>query len=180
MDALPLVPVEEEGRLHDPVLRENFIERIFCYRRWRDLMDGGPTRAALVAFHAAHEFLLLAHSTRHYGELGRLIAAQKAERPARVGARYGTLLMEALGRPATVKRHTNVLQHVAGYCREHLEAGERQELAEVIDDYRRGLVPLVVPITLLRHHVRRHAVAYVRDQVYLHPHPKELMLRNRV
>ncbi len=178
--ALPLIPVEEEGRLNDPVLRESFIERIFCYRRWRSLVDAGPSRAALVAFHTAHKFLMLAHSRRHYAALGRLVAEQKGTRPAAVAQRYGEILMAGLAVHATPKKHVNVLQHLAGFCREHLDAGERQELATVIDDYACGLVPLIVPITLLKHHVRRHDVGYVRDQWYLSPHPKELMLRNHV
>jgi uncharacterized protein YbgA (DUF1722 family) len=180
MRALPLVPVEEEGRLHDPVLRESFIERVFAYRRWRTLADSRPTRGALVAFHTAHKYLLLAHSPRHYRALGRLVAEQKRTRIATLVPRYGAAFMEALAVHATVAKHTNVLQHIAGHCRDHLDAAARRELAGVIEDYRRGLVPLVVPITLLRHHVDRHAIAYVQGQVYLGPHPKELMLRNHV
>jgi uncharacterized protein YbgA (DUF1722 family)/uncharacterized protein YbbK (DUF523 family) len=178
--AYPSIPVEEEGRLQDPVLRENFIERIFCYRRLRSLLAVRPTRAALVAFHSAHKFLVLAHSPRAYTALGRLVAASGGARPAAHARRYGEELMAALAVPTTVKKHVNVLQHIAGFCRVHLSSGERRELADVIDDYRRGLVPLVVPITLLRHHVDRHDVAYVKGQVYLSPHPKELMLRNHV
>jgi uncharacterized protein YbgA (DUF1722 family) len=177
--AYPSIPVEEEGRLQDPMLRENFIERIFCYRRWRSLL-ARPTRGALVAFHTAHKFLVLAHSPQEYAALGRLAAASGAARPAAHVRRYGEELMAALAVPATMKKHVNVLQHIAGFCRVHLSSGERRELAGVIDDYRRGLVPLVVPITLLRHHVERHDVAYVKGQLYLSPHPKELMLRNHV
>jgi uncharacterized protein YbgA (DUF1722 family)/uncharacterized protein YbbK (DUF523 family) len=176
--ALPLVPVEEEGRLNDPGLRENFIERIFAHRRWRAFAASRPSRHDLVAFHTAHKYLLLAHSPRHYQELGRLVAAQKRPRAESAIGRYGTLLMEGLAVPATVRKHTNVLQHIAGHCHDHLAPAERRELAALIDDYRRGLLPLIVPITLLRHHVARHEVVYVRDQVYLFPHPKELMLRN--
>ncbi len=178
--AYPAIPVEEEGRLQDPVLRENFIERIFCYRRWRSLLADRPTRGALVAFHTAHKFLVLAHSPRAYAALGRLVAAHGGARPAAPAQRYGEELMVALAVPATVKKHVDVLQHIAGFCREHLSSGERRELAGVIDDYRRGLVPLVVPITLLRHHADRHDVASVKGQVYLSPHPKELLLRNHV
>lgn len=179
MDAFPLVPVEEEGRLNDPVLRENFIERVFAYRRLQALA-AAPTRGALVAFHTAHKFQLLAHSQKHYRALGRLVGEQKRQRPAALVAAYGATFMEALAVHATAAKHVNVLQHVAGFCREHLDAADRRELAEVIDDYRRFLVPLVVPLTLLRHHVDRHQVAYVQGQTYLMPHPKELMLRNHV
>lgn len=177
--AFPLVPVEEEGRLNDPVLRENFIERVFAYRRWRALV-AAPTRGAVVAFHTAHKFQLLAHSPKHYTLLGRLVAEQKRQRPAALVAEYGVAFMAALALPATTAKHVNVLQHLAGFCREHLDAADRQELAALIDDYRRMLVPLVVPLTLLRHHVERQRVSYVLDQTYLSPHPKELMLRNHV
>jgi uncharacterized protein YbgA (DUF1722 family)/uncharacterized protein YbbK (DUF523 family) len=180
MRALPLVPVEEEGRLNDPGLRENFVERIFAHRRWRAFAASHPSRHDLVAFHTAHKYLLLAHSPRHYQQLGRLVAAQKRLRAESAVRRYGALLMEALAVLATVRKHTNVLQHIAGHCHHQLGPQERRELGALIDDYRRGLLPLIVPITLLRHHVVRHAVGYVRDQVYLFPHPKELMLRNHV
>jgi uncharacterized protein YbgA (DUF1722 family)/uncharacterized protein YbbK (DUF523 family) len=178
-EALPLVPVEEEGRLNDPVLRENFIERVFAYRRLEGLA-AAPTRAGLVAFHTVHKFQLLAHSPRYYRALGRLVAEQKRQRPAALVASYGAAFMAALATHATTAKHANVLQHLAGFCREHLDAGDRRELAEVVDEYRRHLVPLIVPVTLLRHHVQKHGVAYVQGQTYLAPHPKELMLRNHV
>lgn len=179
MTALPLLPVEEEGRLNDPVLRENFIERVFAYRRWRALVEA-PGRGTLVAFHSAHKFQLLAHSPRHYSALGRLVAGQKRQRTAALVAEYGAGFMAALALAATTAKHVNVLQHLAGFCREHLDAADRRELAAVIDDYRRCLVPLVVPLTLLRHHSERHRVTDVLGQTYLSPHPKELMLRNHV
>ena len=177
--AFPLLPVEEEGRLNDPVLRESFIERIFAYRRWRTLA-ARPTRGALVAFHTAHKFQLLAHSPALYASLGRLVARPERRRAATLAAEYGAGFMGALAVHATRAKHVNVLQHVAGFCREHLDAADRRELAGVIEDYRRGFVPLVVPVTLLRHHVERHRIAYVLGQTYLAPHPKELMLRNHV
>jgi uncharacterized protein YbgA (DUF1722 family)/uncharacterized protein YbbK (DUF523 family) len=177
--AFPLLPVEEEGRLHDPALRESFIERVFAYRRWRALA-AAPGRGALVAFHTAHKFQLLAHSPAHYRAIGRLVAGQTAQRTPALVAAYGVAFMEALAVHATTAKHVNVLQHLAGFCREHLDAGDRRELAGVIDDYRRLLVPLVVPLTLLRHHIERHRIAYVQGQTYLSPHPKELMLRNHV
>ncbi len=179
MDALPLVPVEEEGRLTDPVLREGFIERVFAYRRWLALA-AAPTRGALVAFHTIHKFQILAHSPKHYRALGRLVGEQKRQRPTTLVASYGPAFMEALAVHATTAKHVNVLQHLAGFCRAHLDAADRRELAAVIEDYRRFLVPLVVPLTLLRHHLERHRIEYARDQTYLNPHPKELMLRNHV
>jgi uncharacterized protein YbgA (DUF1722 family)/uncharacterized protein YbbK (DUF523 family) len=180
MERFPLLPVEEEGRLCDPDLRENFIERVFAYRRWRSLEAAGCRRGDLVAFHTAHKFLILSHSPRHYQALGRLVASAKSHAPRRLAALYGGTFMEALRIPATVKRHFNVLQHLAGFLKRGMDASEKRELGEVLEDYRRGLVPLVVPLTLLKHHVRRQEAAYVADQIYLNPHPRELMLRNHV
>jgi uncharacterized protein YbgA (DUF1722 family) len=180
MDRLPLLPVEEEGRLHDLPLRENFVERVFCYRRWRDLVAGGLTRGRLVAFHTAHKLLLMAHSPKHYAELGRLVANAKALSPRELEARYGASFMTALKVKATTSKHTNVMHHILGYLKRDLGARDKAELLAVIADYHRALVPLVVPLTLLKHHLARVGVPYLRDQIYLNPHPKELMLRNHV
>jgi uncharacterized protein YbgA (DUF1722 family) len=180
MERFPLVPVEEEGRLSDPLLRENFIERVFCHWRWRHLLTGGLSRGRLVAFHTAHKLLLLAHSPQHYAEMGRLVAGAKAIRPSELAARYGELLAAGLHVKATSRKHTNVLHHIAGYFKKALSADEKAELLGVIDDYRQGLVPLIVPVTLVKHYVRKLDVSYLSDQVYLNPHPKELMLRNHV
>ncbi len=179
-ERLPLLPVEEEGRLGDPALRENFIERVFATARWRAFLARRPAAGDLVAFHMAEKLAVLAHSPAHYTLLGRQVAAAGG---ARLGARlaeYGALLMQALAVRATRARHANVLQHIAGFFKRQLEPDARAELADVIHDYRRGLVPLVVPLTLIKHHVRRLGVAYLADQTYLSPHPKELMLRNHV
>jgi uncharacterized protein YbgA (DUF1722 family)/uncharacterized protein YbbK (DUF523 family) len=179
VDRFPALPVEEEGRLNDPALRENFIERVFAMARWRAFATRRPRARDLVAFHAAQKFAVLAHSPAHYARLGRLVAAAGALTSAMLGE-YAQLLMEALAVRATRTRHVNVLQHLAGFFKTRLQADERAELVEVIGEYRHGLVPLIVPITLIRHHVRRLAIGYLRDQVYLSPHPKELMLRNHV
>jgi uncharacterized protein YbgA (DUF1722 family)/uncharacterized protein YbbK (DUF523 family) len=177
---LPLLPVEEEGRLSDSRIRENFIERVFATARWQALCRAKPRPADLVAFHAAQKFTLLAHSPSHYATLGQHVAkAGRVLSGAKLDS-YGALFMEALAVPATRQRHTNVLQHLAGFFKKQLHGDERAELMEVIDEYRRGLVPLVVPLTLVQHHVRRLNVTYLADQVYLRPHPKELMLRNHV
>lgn len=178
MERLALLPVEEEGRLHDPELREGFVERVFAYWRWQRFTAGKPTRGDLVAFHTAHKLQLLAHHPASYARLGRLVARAKEQPIAEVVRAYGEGFMAALRGPATPARHVNVLEHVAGYVTRALAPGERRELADLIADYRRGLVPLVVPLTLLRHHVKRQAIGYLADQVYLDPHPKELMLRN--
>jgi uncharacterized protein YbgA (DUF1722 family)/uncharacterized protein YbbK (DUF523 family) len=176
----PTLPIEEEGRLCDPVLRENFIERVFAYDRLRALLDGRWTLGDLVAFHTAHKMALLAHSTSAYQALGRLVAGGKAVPRAQLAEQYEEGFMSTLARRATTKRHTNVLMHMAGHLKTVVDADSKQELAGSIDAYRRGLVPLVVPLTLLRHHVRVHRIGYLAGQTYLDPHPRELMLRNHV
>ncbi|MDE3156245.1 MAG: DUF1722 domain-containing protein [Acidobacteriota bacterium] len=177
---LPDLPVEEEGRLSDPRLRENFIERIFAYRRLRDLFGGRWTVGALVAFHTRHKLVLMAHAPRAYQDLGRFVAGASRLPHQEILATYPAAFMAALKVMATPKRHTNVLQHMVGYFKRTLDAASRDELLQTIEDYRQGLVPLVVPLTLVRHYVRQLGVAYLADQVYLEPHPKELMLRNHV
>ncbi|HSL47834.1 MAG TPA: DUF523 and DUF1722 domain-containing protein [Candidatus Deferrimicrobiaceae bacterium] len=179
-ETLPLLPVEEEGRLNDAHLRDNFITRVFAYRRLAALRESAPRPAAVVEFHTAHKYLVLAHSPSAYARLGRLVAeVPRAPREAWLD-RYGEGFMRALTARATTRKHVNVLQHIVGFFKKQLGAAEKRELLGVIGDYARSLVPLVVPITLINHHVARFDVAYVRDQVYLHPHPKELMLRNHV
>jgi uncharacterized protein YbgA (DUF1722 family)/uncharacterized protein YbbK (DUF523 family) len=180
MEAFPLLPVEEEGRLHDMRLRENFVERVFSFRRWRDLVARGLTRGRLVEFHTAHKLLLLSHSPRHYQDLGRLVASPGLHGRRELEARYGELFMAALRVKTTPRRHANVLQHIAGYLKRDLDGGDKAELQSVIGDHAKGLVPLIVPITLIKHHLRRIPVPYLQNQVYLDPHPKELMLRNHV
>jgi uncharacterized protein YbgA (DUF1722 family)/uncharacterized protein YbbK (DUF523 family) len=180
MDALPLMPVEEEGRLNDPALRENFIERVFAYRRWHQTASSAKSVRALIDFHTAHKFQLLAHGERRYRRLGRLVASAQQSPLVQTYERYGRGFMEALSIVANVKQHANVLQHMMGYFSRELSPGERQELIEVIGDFRRQWVPLIVPVTLIRHYVKKYAVAYLDNQVYLAPGPKELMLRNHV
>jgi uncharacterized protein YbgA (DUF1722 family)/uncharacterized protein YbbK (DUF523 family) len=175
---LPLLPIEEEGRLEDPALRESFVERIFAHARFREAVARGMRRGDLVAFHTAHKLALMAHSPAAYRTLGALVGGLAKGPVARAVDAYGRGFMEALRVPATRGRHANVLQHMLGYFRDVLPAADRIELADVVADYARGLVPLVVPLTLFRHHVRRHDVAYLAGQTYLDPDPKELMLRN--
>ena len=178
--AQPLLPLEEEGRLSDPTLRETFIERLFAYRRLRELGASPPLRAGdLMRFHARHKLLLLAHVPAAYARLGRLVATAKGRVARGLFDEYATGFMEALAVPATRGRHVNVLQHMAGYF-DAADADSRRELNATIADYGHGLVPLVVPLTLIAHHARRLEVAYLLEQVYLQPHPKELMLRNHV
>jgi len=176
----PHLPVEEEGRLCDARIRDNFIERIFAYHRLRQFFAQRWTHRGLIAFHTAHKLQLMAHAPRIYAELGRIVADARGRDRVKLRENYEAAFTTALAKLATPARHANVLQHITGYFREHLEADGRGELAALIENYRNGLVPLIVPITLIRHHVRRFAVAYLKGQVYLEPDPKELMLRNRV
>ncbi len=176
----PNLPIEEEGRLNDARLRDNFIERVFAYRRVKTFFAGRWTTGGLVALHTAHKLQLLAHAPRAYAELGRMVANASTIARSELRDRYETDFMSALKKIATVARHVNVLQHIAGYFRDRLDAESRSELAAVIEDYRKELVPLIVPITLVRHHVRSLDIAYLKGQAYLEPHPKELMLRNHV
>ena len=178
MDHFPLLPVEDDGRLHDPDLRENFIERIFCLERYRRQVkdDGGV--AALVGFHAAQKMQLLAHHPEKLKTMGRLVARQDSTDEEEIFTRYEKLLMEALIERATPGKNANVLMHMMGYFNEDLSPDEKNELLEIISQYRRGDIPLVVPVTLVRHHVRKHREPYLKDQTYLNPHPIELKLRN--
>ena len=180
IEQFPLIPVEEEGRLCDAPLRENFIERVFCYRRYQDLLQTGVTRQAVVRFHTIHKYLLMAHSPQYYQVLGRLVGQAERYRPKELAHRYGELFMKALAVKATVRKHVNVLQHILGYFKDRLGAQQKAELLGVIGDYHQELTPLVVPLTLIKHYVQLFDVGYIRDQVYLNPHPKELMLRNHV
>jgi uncharacterized protein YbgA (DUF1722 family)/uncharacterized protein YbbK (DUF523 family) len=180
MRRFPLLPVEEEGRLHDERIRENFIERVFAYDRLQGLFETGFDRGAVVRFHTENKYLLLAHSPKHYQQLGVLVAAVKRRSPAEFRDQYSALYMEALTVKATVRKNVNVLQHILGFFKDHLDPADKQYLLAVIGDYHHELVPLVVPLTLIKQYVYKYDVAYVKDQVYLNPHPKELMLRNHV
>jgi uncharacterized protein YbgA (DUF1722 family) len=180
LQQFPHLPVEEEGRLCDPRLRENFIERVFAYARLQSLFSAHWRFGDLVAFQTAHKLLLMAHSPQVYRSLGRLVAEGKSVPRVELRERYESEFMGALREMATTKRQVNVLQHMVGYFSKRLDADSRQELQAVIHDYHSGIVPLVVPLTLINHYVRKYDVAYLRGQVYLEPHPKELMLRNHV
>ena len=174
----PLLPVEEEGRLCDPRLRENFVERIFAFRRLTALFAARWSMGDVVRFHTAHKLILMSHAPEGYRRLGRLVAGARAVPRAQVKQQYGEEFMRPLAVIANRQRQTNVLQHMAGYFMDRLDRKSKVELQSTIDDYRRGFIPLVVPITLLQHHVRVHDVEYLAGQLYLQPHPKELMLRN--
>ena len=176
----PNMPVEEGGRLHDSRLRENFIDRVFMYRRLRALFCGRWTVGNLVGFHTAYKLVLMAHSPQGYRKLGRLVVEAKGLPRAELVRRYGDELMASMAKPATRAHHTNTLQHAVGDFKQTLDRMSRRELASVIEDYRQGLIPLIVPLTLIRHHALRLDVSYLLGQRYLDPELKALMLRNHV
>jgi uncharacterized protein YbgA (DUF1722 family)/uncharacterized protein YbbK (DUF523 family) len=180
MDHFSLLPVEDEGRLHDPELRENFIERIFTLKRWREVLGKKESRGNVVDFHTKHKLLILSHSPKYYQMMGKLVAQAKNLPLKELYHEYQTLLMGSLGLKTTPKKNANALQHMMGYFKEQLSSDEKQELLEVIDLYRKEIIPLIVPITLINHYVRKYDQPYLKKQIYLNPHPLELQLRNHV
>ena len=177
MNHFPSIPVEDDGRLNNPRIRENFIQQIFTMQRWRDLGDGRRQMGKLVDFHTRNKLLLLSHSQKHYREMGRLVAQGKRLPFADLFRQYQELLLDALKLQTTIKKNINVLQHLMGYFKKQLSADEKQELLQTFDHYRREQVPLIVPITLINHYVRKYQQPYLKDQTYLNPHPLELKLR---
>lgn len=177
MAANPLLPVEEDGRLCDPVLRENFVLRVFAYHDWQQLLARGLSAAGLIAFHSRYKYLVLSHATGHYRALGTLLGNLGKANLQEVAERYIQGLMTALTLRANRRSHTNVLMHLQGYFKRVLTPSQKQELTEAIDKYRVGIFPLLVPLTLLRHHLREHPNPYLAEQVYLNPHPETLRLR---
>ncbi|MBD1400275.1 YbgA family protein [Pelovirga terrestris] len=180
MEHFPLLPVEEDGRLNDPRLRENFITAIFVLKRWRQLLAAGFGLGRLVEFHTRHKLLIMAHSPQHYRQMGKLVAAGKDFSLTELRENYLAELVAALRLKTTVKKQVNVMQHILGYFKRRLAADEKQEVLELMEHYRQGLVPLIVPLTLLNHFVRKYDQAYLRQQYYLNPHPKELKLLNQI
>jgi uncharacterized protein YbgA (DUF1722 family)/uncharacterized protein YbbK (DUF523 family) len=180
MAHFPLIPAEDDGRLHDARIRENFIERIFALRRWRQAIAGGKRMGNLVDFHTRNKLLILSHSPKHYKIMGRLVAEGKKMPSEELFAQYEASLMEALALKTTPKKNSNVLQHLMGYFKKQLSGDEKQELLEVFDRYRKELVPLLVPLTLINHFVRKYDQQYLKLQTYLNPHPVELKLRTHV
>jgi len=176
--AMPLLPVEEDGRLQDPVLRENFITRVFAWHNWHQLKEAGLSAKALTDFHARYKYTLMAHSPQDYQTLGRMLADAGRQEPTELGGRYFSALMQALQQKATRRSNTNVLMHIQGYLKKHLRPAEKQSMTAVIEQYRKGIVPLVVPVTLLRHHFHQHPDPYIERQAFLQPYPDELSLRN--
>jgi uncharacterized protein YbgA (DUF1722 family) len=180
MEHFPLIPVEEEGRLHDPKLRENFIERIFTMMRWRELLRKRRRMGNLVDFHTRNKLLILSHSPKHHRMMGKLVADGKGIPIEKLYKDYESFLMEALKLKTTAKKNTNVLQHMMGYFKKQLSPDEKQEILEIIQQYYEGYVPLVVPVTLMNHYIRKYKQPYLSMQTYLNPHPIALQLRNHV
>ena len=178
MAHFPLIPVEDDGRLNDPVIRENFILQIFTMKRWRDNLAGKRSMGKLVDFHTRNKLLIMSHSQKHYRLMGKLVAEGKKLGIIDLYDQYQQQLMEALKLKTTIKKNNNVLQHLMGYFKKQLSADEKKELLEVFNQYRSGLVPLVVPLTLINHYVRKYDQPYLKQQTYLNPHPAELKLRN--
>jgi uncharacterized protein YbgA (DUF1722 family)/uncharacterized protein YbbK (DUF523 family) len=174
----PLLPVEEEGRLYDMTIRENFIERVFAYRRWNEFLRGRKGMGELAAFHEVNRLQLMAHSPRLYREMEKLLATGKSMKREELLTRYGKCFMEALSFHATMKKNTDVLMHIMGYFKKQLSHAEKAELLELIRQYHARLIPLIVPVTLLGHHISRLGLEYLLEQTYLKPHPMEFMLRN--
>jgi uncharacterized protein YbgA (DUF1722 family)/uncharacterized protein YbbK (DUF523 family) len=178
MARFPLLPVEEEGRLGEPRLRENFIQRVFIYHRWRNLMAEGLTVAALTDFHARIKLTLMSHDQQAARELGRIAAGANPDNLDDIAGDYIALAMTTLKKVATRKNHVNVLQHIQGYLKRNLDGDDKAELGETIEAYYRGEVPLIVPITLLRHFFRKSPDPYIERSWYMAPYPGELRLRN--
>ncbi|HHQ4899938.1 TPA: YbgA family protein [Aeromonas veronii] len=178
MEANPLLPMEEDGRLCDPILRENFVLRVFAYHDWQQLCARGITASALIRFHSRYKYLVLSHATTHYRALGKLLGnLGKSANLQEVADNYIKGLMTALTLRANRRSHTNVLMHLQGYFKRVLTPAQKQELADTIDKYRTGIFPLLVPLTLIRHYLREYPNPYLAEQVYLNPHPDTLKLR---
>jgi uncharacterized protein YbgA (DUF1722 family)/uncharacterized protein YbbK (DUF523 family) len=180
MDYFPLIPVEDDGRLRNPLIRENFINQVFTLKRWRGTRDRRSCVGNVVDFHSRNKLVIMAHSPRHLKQMGKMVAGGKQMMCNLLYLEYEKLLLEALRLKTTVKKNYNVLQHMMGYFKKQLSADEKQELLEVMDHYRQSLVPLVVPLTLFRHYVRKYDQPYLRQQSWLNPHPVDLKLHNHV
>ncbi|TQV73583.1 DUF1722 domain-containing protein [Aliikangiella marina] len=173
----PLLPIEEDGRLNDPLLRDSFIKRVYVYHEWQSMLEGGLTKKRLYEFHARHKLTLLAHSQPIYRELGPLVASINQQNLVEVAEQYIEKLMQGLKKTATRSNNTNVLMHLQGYLKDKLESEDRRELANCILEYRKGILPILSPLTLLKHHFNHHPNEYIAKQSYLNPYPKELAIQ---
>ncbi|GAB4300933.1 MAG: DUF523 and DUF1722 domain-containing protein [Methylophaga sp.] len=176
----PLLPVEESGRLSDSILRENFITRVFAYANWQALKKEGLTISRILDFHVRYKYCLMARSPEKYAELGRLLADAGKHEPEQLGERYFTALMGTLAKLASRQTHTNVLMHLQGYLKKKISSREKEELGRIIEQYRTAQLPLIVPVTMLKHHFNNHPDPYINRQAYLQPYPDDLGLRNDI
>lgn len=174
------LPTEEEGRLGDPVLRENFIKRVFIYDRWMRLTSASFAKQDIIDFHTRHKLIFMSHNQNLTREIGQFLADIGDYSAEEVATEYLQRMTKILKKPANRKNHTNVLKHIQGYLKRDLESDDRQEMAAVIEDYRLGRLPIIVPITLLRHHFRKCPNDYIDRSFYMRPHPSELMLQNQL
>lgn len=174
----PRIPVEEDGRLNDPDIRAQFIESIFTLKRWRELLAENKTLGGLVEFHTRNKYLILSHSHDHYKNMGKKVALGKQQALNQLFDEYEVLLLKALSIKTTLKKNINVLQHMLGFFKKDLTGFEKQEMISIIDQYGSGHVPLIVPVTLIRHYVMKYDQPWLKVQTYLNPHPLELKLRN--
>ncbi|QFU77707.1 DUF1722 domain-containing protein [Halioglobus maricola] len=180
MDMFPNLPVEEEGRLNDARLRENFVKRVFFYKRWCDLISDQPEKRDLVEFHARNKLIYMSHNQTKARELGRLVADIGGQDIDTFCESYLAGVTEIMQKPASRRNHCNVLSHIQGYLKRKLDADDRAELDQMIEQYRLGYIPLIVPITILRHHFRKTPDPYINQSYYMQPHPQELMLHNQL
>lgn len=180
METNPLLPVEEEGRLHDPVLCENFFTRVYAYHRWYQTVLNNPSYKAIGEFHVAYKYQIMAHDPQSYTTLGQLIAKGSKYPLGEMLEEYFSGLMICLKKKATRKSHTNTMLHVMGYVKKSMNGTERKQLLKLIEQYRQDIIPLVAPMSMLRHLIESHGSDYIKKQAYLEPHPDMLGLRNNI
>lgn len=180
MKRFPNIPVEEDGRLNDPAIRENFIQRIFIHKSWRRVIDEDKTSHGIVDFHTHHKYSLFSHSEPIYRHMGKMVAQAGVLTPSELFSDYEDKLMSCLKKPASHQTHTNVLSHIFGYFKKDLNSDEKSEMLEILENYREGHIPRIVPITLLKHYTRKYTKTYLETQTYLNPHPLKLQLLNHV
>lgn len=178
MERFPLIPCEDEGRLNDPGLRENFIEHVFSFARWNAYIKEDNSMKGLVTFHQRHKYLLMSHNPLKTKQLGNIVANTEQLSLDRLQQNYITLFSEVMNQKPSVKKHVNVLMHIMGYFKDVLTSQEKEELLDIIHQYKNQLIPLIAPIVLLQHYITKYEQSYLLDQYYIQPHPRELMLRN--
>ena len=178
IDRHPLIPVEEEGRLNDVALRENFFERVYAYRRWKKIIKSENNVQAFIEFHSRHKLLLMARGSHFYQELGRLVSGTTSKDLVKRREKYISRFMQVMKITTHRGRQVNVLQHIMGYLKQAISTEDKHELLSVFEAYRQRQLPLITPVTLLRHHLRVHPQNYISEQHYLEPFPEQLALRS--